>query len=133
PRALPEGRRQGSVARPLPQPGRRQGAGRDAEVRLNTAELIARAQRLAARDGRALLGITGAPGAGKSSLATVLAAAVAGPVVVPMDGFHRTTAQLAANGWVAEGGTPRTIAASAYVALLRRFGAGGDGWPPARG
>src|SRR5439155_17913822 len=121
PRALPEGRRQGSVARPLPQPGRRQGAGRDAEVRLNTAELIARAHRLAAREGRALLGITGAPGAGKSSLATALAAAVAGSVVVPMDGFHRTTAELAARGWVAERGTPRTFDADGYVSLLREL------------
>jgi pantothenate kinase len=76
---------------------------------------------LAARPGRALLGITGAPGAGKSSLATALAAAVAGSVVVPMDGFHRATAELAANGWVAERGTPRTFDAEGYVALLRRL------------
>lgn len=87
--------------------------------------MIARAQRLAARDGRALLGITGAPGAGKSSLATTLAAAVAGSMVVPMDGFHRTTAELAARGWVAERGTPRTFDAEGYVALLRQLRAGG--------
>jgi pantothenate kinase len=79
---------------------------------------------LAARPGRALLGITGAPGAGKSSLATALAAAVAGSVVVPMDGFHRSSAELAANGWVAERGTPRTFDADGYVALLRRLRAG---------
>jgi pantothenate kinase len=88
--------------------------------------LAVRARRLAAGDRRALLGITGAPGAGKSSLAVALAAAVPGSVVVPMDGFHRTTAELTAHGWVAERGTPRTFDAEAYVALLRRLRAGGD-------
>jgi pantothenate kinase len=41
-----------------------------------------------------------------------------------MDGFHRTTADLAAHGWVAERGTPRTFDADAFVALLRRLHAG---------
>jgi pantothenate kinase len=41
-----------------------------------------------------------------------------------MDGFHRTTADLAARGWVAERGTPRTFDAVAFVALLRELRAG---------
>ena len=81
--------------------------------------MIARAAALADRPGRTVLGITGAPGAGKSRLAAAVASAVLGAVVVPMDGFHRTTAELAAHGWVAERGTPRTFDADAYVALLR--------------
>jgi pantothenate kinase len=85
---------------------------------------IRRAQELAARPGRTLLGIAGAPGAGKSRLAAAIAAAVPGAVVVPMDGFHRTTADLAARGWVGERGTPRTFDAGAFVALLRRLRAG---------
>ena len=50
--------------------------------------LVERARALA-RDGRALLGICGAPGAGKSTLAARLVEAL-GPaaVTVPMDGFH---------------------------------------------
>jgi pantothenate kinase len=85
---------------------------------------VRRAHELAARPGRALLGLTGAPGAGKSLLAAALATAVPGSIVVPMDGFHRTTAELADRGWVAERGTPRTFDAAAFVALLRRLRAG---------
>jgi pantothenate kinase len=85
---------------------------------------VRRAQDLAARPGRALVGITGAPGAGKSRLAAALATAVPGAVVVAMDGFHRTTAELAAHGWVAERGTPRTFDADAFVALLARLRSG---------
>ena len=87
--------------------------------------LIARATSLADRPGRALLGVTGAPGAGKSILADRLARAVPGSVVVPMDGFHLTTAELSARGWVAERGTPRTFDADGYVALLRALRRGG--------
>ena len=76
---------------------------------------------LAARPGRTLLGITGAPGAGKSTLARAVAGEVPGAVVVPMDGFHRTTAELAARGRVAERGTPRTYDAAGFVALVRRL------------
>jgi pantothenate kinase len=93
--------------------------------------LLERARALAARPGRALLGIAGAPGAGKSSLATRLVADVDGAVLVPMDGFHRTTADLEARGWVAERGTPRTFDAEAYVALLRTLRAGGAARAPA--
>jgi pantothenate kinase len=50
---------------------------------------------------------------------------VDGSVVVPMDGFHRTTAELTDCGWVAERGTPRTFDAAAYVELLRRLRTGG--------
>lgn len=83
-----------------------------------------RASVLAADRGRALLGITGAPGSGKSSLAARLANEIPGSVLVPMDGFHLTTAQLSARGWVAERGTPRTFDAQRYVALLRALRSG---------
>jgi pantothenate kinase len=93
--------------------------------------LLDRAAALAARPGRALLGIAGAPGAGKSTLAARLAAAVPGSVVVPMDGFHLTTAQLAARGWVAERGTPRTFDANGFVALLAALRGGATVHAPA--
>jgi pantothenate kinase len=86
-------------------------------------ELVARAAALAA-DRRAVLGVAGAPGAGKSSLAGALAAAIPGSVVVPMDGFHLPTAALEARGLVAERGTPRTFDIAGYVALLRELRAG---------
>jgi pantothenate kinase len=94
-------------------------------------EPVRRARELAARPGRTLLGVTGAPGAGKSSLAARLAAAVDGAVVVPMDGFHRTTADLAAHGWVAERGTPRTFDADGFVAVLRALHGGAHVRAPA--
>jgi pantothenate kinase len=93
-------------------------------VRPAWSELVARASALAADRERATLGITGAPGAGKSWLAVRLAAEIPDSVVVPMDGFHLRTAELSDRGWVAERGTPRTFDAERYVALLRALRAG---------
>lgn len=76
---------------------------------------MARANALSGR----LLGITGAPGAGKSALAAALARNAPGAVVVPMDGFHLTTARLAELGRVDRRGAPDTFDAAGYVALLR--------------
>lgn len=51
--------------------------------------LLADARALAQRPGRAMLGITGAPASGKSTVAEELVAALGdAAVLVPMDGFH---------------------------------------------
>jgi pantothenate kinase len=88
------------------------------------AALVARAARLAERP-RALLGITGAPGAGKSTLAAGLCAALAAagvPVaLVGMDGFHLAHSALTERGLVGVKGAPHTFDAAGYVALLRRL------------
>jgi pantothenate kinase len=82
--------------------------------------LLRRAQRLLER-GRAVLGICGAPGAGKSTTAARLAAAVgAQAVVVPMDGFHLHDKELARRGLSDRKGAPETFDVRGYVALLRR-------------
>jgi pantothenate kinase len=73
--------------------------------------------------GRFVLGLSGAPGAGKSTLAAALAAAYGVPVV-PMDGFHRPNAELAAMGRLDAKGAPDTFDAEGYAALLRRLHAG---------
>ncbi len=78
-------------------------------------------QLLARTPGRVLLGITGAPGAGKSTLAERLAAAVPGAVVVPMDGFHLADAELTRRGLIGRKGAPETFDAWGYAALLRRL------------
>src|SRR6476620_2901052 len=72
--------------------------------------------------GRALLGIAGAPGAGKSTLAEELAARIVpGAVVVPMDGFHLHDDELARLGLGDRKGAPETFDVAGYVALLRRL------------
>jgi pantothenate kinase len=71
---------------------------------------------------RFLLGLAGAPGAGKSTLAAALARRL-GPraVVVPMDGFHLADAQLARSGLLDRKGAPLTFDAWGYAALLGRL------------
>jgi pantothenate kinase len=67
-----------------------------------------------------LVGISGAPGAGKSTFAAALAATYAG-VVVPMDGFHLADVELARRGLLDRKGAPETFDAEGYAALLARI------------
>ena len=86
------------------------------------ADLVHRAARLAEGSDRTLLGIVGPPGAGKSTLAAALVAALAPrAVLVPMDGFHLDDAVLDALGRRDRKGAPDTFDAAGYVALLRRL------------
>jgi pantothenate kinase len=83
-------------------------------------KLLTRARQLLER-GRAVLGICGAPGAGKSTTAGRLAAAIGEQaVVVPMDGFHLHDNELARRGLSDRKGAPETFDVRGYVALLRR-------------
>ncbi|UXY31526.1 nucleoside/nucleotide kinase family protein [Streptomyces sp. HUAS TT20] len=89
-------------------------------------DLLARARRLAERGSRALLGITGSPGSGKTSLAEHLVRALNGtgaPWVaqVPMDGFHLADVELDRLGRRDRKGAPDTFDAAGYAALLRRL------------
>jgi pantothenate kinase len=81
---------------------------------------------LAARPARLIVGLTGPPAAGKSTLATALAAALtneadAPAVAVPMDGFHLANAELTRLGLENRKGAPETFDAAGYVSLLRRL------------
>jgi pantothenate kinase len=91
--------------------------------------LVDRLRALAADTGperpRRLLGITGPPGAGKTTLvAALLEAAAADPALagrvahVPMDGFHRTNAELDLLGRRDRKGAPDTFDAAAYADVL---------------
>jgi pantothenate kinase len=80
--------------------------------------------------GRFVLGLSGSPGAGKSTLAAALAAAYGAPVV-PMDGFHRPNAELVAMGRLDAKGAPDTFDAEGYAALLGRLHGGGTVLAPA--
>ncbi|GAB4084132.1 hypothetical protein GCM10028784_07620 [Myceligenerans cantabricum] len=90
--------------------------------------LVERARLLAgdpAREGPAILGITGPPGAGKSTLATGLAT-VLGPsiaVVVGMDGFHLANSVLEATGSRDRKGAIDTFDDAGYADLIGRIAA----------
>ncbi|MGW0231188.1 nucleoside/nucleotide kinase family protein [Actinopolymorpha singaporensis] len=86
------------------------------------AELLAQARTLASTGRRRVLGIVGAPGAGKSTLAERLVADLApAAVYVPMDGFHLAQAELDRLGRAGRKGAPDTFDAAGYLALLRRL------------
>ncbi len=71
---------------------------------------------------RTILGITGPPGAGKSTLTDYLATEFPGRVaVVPMDGFHLAQRELDRLGRAARKGAPDTFDVGGYVALLERL------------
>lgn len=122
-------------------------AGLPVEVELSTAQfwlvhmplaeyLISRAEN---REGRLLVGVTGPPGCGKSTLSAILAAIVeeiAGPegiraTVCPMDGFHYTNEYLQrtrielpdgrAVSMMARKGAPETFDAPAALRKVREL------------
>ena len=81
-----------------------------------------RVRDLIKRNGRTLLGLVGAPGAGKSTLAAALLAEFADVAqVVPMDGFHLANVELERLGRRDRKGAPDTFDSAGYVALLRRL------------
>ena len=89
-------------------------------MRLHPA-LIERLGHLASGP-RRLLGVVGPPGAGKSTLADLMAQAL-GPraQAVPMDGFHLAQVELARLGRAQRKGAPDTFDAAGYAALLQRL------------
>jgi len=73
---------------------------------------------------RILLGIAGAPGAGKSTLAGAVVELLGTQAVrVPMDGFHRYDADLRERGLLDRKGAPETFDVTSYVQVLRRIAA----------
>lgn len=76
--------------------------------------------------GRAVLGIAGSPGAGKTTLVELLLAHIDGlcgpgwAAHVPMDGFHLADAQLRRLGALGRKGAPDTFDVDGYASLLAR-------------
>ena len=95
------------------------------------AALVERARSLCVGGRRAVLGITGPPGAGKTTFAQELvdevnsarspASGHAWAVHVPMDGFHLADVQLDALHRRDRKGAPDTFDTAGYAALLHRI------------
>ena len=91
-----------------------------------TVDLLARDAIALAADSRAILGIAGSPGAGKSTLVDALVARIRAAMGddwiahVPMDGFHLADAQLDRIGARGRKGAADTFDAAGYAQLLER-------------
>lgn len=83
------------------------------------------AEELAAHGRRRIIGLAGAPGAGKSTVAEELIGALRErrvvAVTVPMDGFHLADESLRRLGRLGRKGAVDTFDGHGYVALLRRL------------
>lgn len=85
-------------------------------------DLVKRARDLALGGTRKVLGITGAPGAGKSTVARAIAEVLdVHAAEVGMDAFHLAQRLLAAHGSLDRKGAPDTFDAWGYANLLRRL------------
>jgi pantothenate kinase len=85
--------------------------------------LVERVLALRGGSDRVILGIVGAPGAGKSTLARGLVAALGSDVaaVVPMDGFHIASEALPSPEYLERRGAMDTFDVGGYLALLERL------------
>ena len=85
-------------------------------------------------DQRLLVAVTGAPGSGKSTIATELARrlnlAKRQTVVVPMDGFHLDNAILEERGVLARKGAPETFDSPGFVRLVKALKTGDEVFAP---
>jgi pantothenate kinase len=99
--------------------------GADTSAQLHVSQLddlCARAARLASAGERKLLGITGPPGAGKSTLARlVVEKAGRRSRLVEMDGFHLSQSRLAALGCLERKGALDTFDGAGFLELVLRL------------
>ncbi len=90
-------------------------------VQATIPELVALARSLMVPGERRILGVTGAPGAGKSTLTAALTAAIPEAALVSMDGFHLANAELTRLGRRERKGAPDTFDVGGYAELLLRL------------
>jgi pantothenate kinase len=91
-------------------------------VSLTLDQLASHAASLIADDSRYILGIAGAPGAGKSTASQAISQKLDSRcTVVEMDGFHLANRELDRLGRREQKGAPETFDADGYAALLHRL------------
>jgi len=100
-----------------------------------TAHTNTLAERVLEQDSdRLLVAITGAPGCGKSTLASELARRLNAQgrksIVVPMDGFHLDNSILEARGLRPRKGAPETFDAPGFLRLIRALKTGDEVFAP---
>jgi pantothenate kinase len=84
--------------------------------------LVQAAAMLAVPGRRKVLGVTGAPGSGKSTLGVLLAAALKDrTALISLDGFHLANAELHRLGLHPRKGAPETFDGAGFVNLLQRL------------
>jgi pantothenate kinase len=93
------------------------------EVSEDLSVLLDRLSGLENTGDRVMVGIAGAPGAGKSTIALRLAAALGSDkaVVVPMDGFHLPSAVLSKPDQLQRRGAMDTFDVQGYLHMLQRL------------
>lgn len=85
-------------------------------------KFLARLRAMLADGKRQIIGLVGAPGAGKSTAALALRDAFPSiSQVVPMDGYHLANVELQRLGRTSRKGAPDTFDSAGYVALLTRL------------
>lgn len=89
-------------------------------------QLLDRAEAMLRRPGRTLLGIAGAPGAGKSTISEWLLEHLLKDfpqkvALVPMDGYHLAQSVLEARRLAHRKGAPDTIDGAGFVAMLHQL------------
>ena len=75
-------------------------------------------RRVPLNQGRRIVAIAGPPASGKSTFAGQLQDRIPGACVLPMDGFHRDNADLAAQGLLARKGAPQTFDVAGLESLV---------------
>lgn len=106
---------------------------------MSLEEVVHAALDLVGDHRRVVLGIAGAPGVGKSTLADAIVSGVAAArgdewvAHVPMDGYHLADVQLARLDALSRKGAPDTFDVDGYAHLIRRLVDEPDSWVYAPG